>query len=68
MVNDYKKILITGVNGFIGAKCADYLRKEYVLIGLDTHSVCPKDNVDLYVPMVLPGSDLEEVIRALEPE
>ena len=68
MVNGYKKILITGVNGFIGKKCADYLRKEHVLIGLDTHQTCPQDNVDVYVPMVLPDSGLEGVIKEFEPD
>lgn len=68
MAEEREKILITGMNGFIGSNVAAYLKDKYVLIGLDTDSVCYHGNVDMYVQMVLPNSDLEGTLRVVEPD
>jgi len=61
------KILITGVNGFIGSNVARQLKQDHTLIGLDTDSVCNKNNVDFYLQMVLPSPDLEGLIKTFQP-
>lgn len=66
--NKKHKILITGVNGFIGSHLAGCLREDHILIGIDTDSVCPGNNVDFYLQMVLPSTDLDGLIKTFQPE
>jgi UDP-glucose 4-epimerase len=62
------KILITGVNGFIGSNIAKRLKGNYKIVGLDTGSVDLSEAVDFYVQMILPSSELEGLIKAFDPD
>lgn len=63
-----KKILITGINGFIGSNIAKLLKEKYVIVGLDTGSVDAFNLSDFYVQMILPNSDIEGLMKTFEPD
>ncbi len=63
-----QKVLITGVNGFIGSNIAMVLKSSFKIIGLDTGSTDLSGSVDFYFQMVLPSSDLEGLIKTFEPD
>jgi UDP-glucose 4-epimerase len=63
-----KKIIITGINGFIGSHVASLLRQQHVVYGLDTGSVCIVNDIEHYTPMVLPHPDLEGLVKTFCPD
>jgi UDP-glucose 4-epimerase len=62
------KVLITGVNGFIGSNIAQSLQTEYTTIGLDTDSVDRNGFSDFYIQMILPNADIEGLFKTFEPD
>ena len=63
-----KKILITGVNGFIGSHIAADFRYNYNLYGLDTGPICSVPGIHQYSQMILPNADFEELIKFFLPD
>lgn len=63
------KVLITGCNGFIGSKIADfYVKKELVVYGIDVPgSIKRNDNVILY-NYNLENDDLEDIYKEINPD
>jgi UDP-glucose 4-epimerase len=63
-----QRILITGINGFIGSNVADSLKEDYEIVGLGPDSVCDVEGVSSYIQMILPSADLDDVFEAHVPD
>jgi UDP-glucose 4-epimerase len=63
-----KKIIITGINGFIGGAIAKELQTQAVIHGLDTGAVCCVPGITQYSQMILPHSDFELLVKSFEPD
>ncbi len=62
------KILITGVNGFIGSHVADRLARGHELLGLDRQEAPRPGLPSPYVRMSLPDPGLAEVVASFAPD
>jgi UDP-glucose 4-epimerase len=67
-MRDNKKILITGINGFIGSHLGSGFTNKQNLYGLDTGAVCSVPGIHNYYQMILPNTDFEDLIKSICPD
>ena len=63
-----KRIIITGINGFMGRHIASILCKTSIVHGLDTDAVCYVQRIDRYSQMNLPHEDFQSLMDSFAPD
>jgi UDP-glucose 4-epimerase len=63
-----ERLLITGINGFIGSHAAAHFSKRFAITGLDTGPSDQTGCARVYRPLTLPCRDLAALVREIRPE
>jgi UDP-glucose 4-epimerase len=67
-MNNKKKVIITGINGFLGSAISKHLNRDMDIHGLDIGAVCRVQGINEYSQMILPHADFEDLVKWFSPD